>query len=480
MDELRILVARLGWPCPATRWWTMQELVAKLGDLALKDNTEAALLQFLRSRKLEAEVVEVLCIFWMAARGHGYTPFAQLAAVVPASSSLSDLFLLDLGLPTPTYAARLEEAPGEFEIPDDFEAVQGSDLPRIFHASLRRLDGYTGLPFVRQMAYEWAANRTAYPDAPYQGDPSHFTRPLGRGFRSQYSARAALRAISAYLRTIGVAKQLWGMSPRLLDQEALLALPVHPTLALLRPIRPHWFPQRSDFDGDAAAVERAIQTMLIGVKVERPEDELIAFSSPVVMTMEQCVEVSLVRWSQATGSQVDDATLAAHLAGYWEHGYVRTRTKDGPLSTTTALLPSPIEELVESNSKAWPMAGKLDFDRTGYLQLDLHLSRVFLPTLPGIDKAEVTPHDGMIEVKVGDEVVADLHYWNAGWGPAHPVQSGGNFGTALVSRGTAYRTTAQLEASTSKQFYLWQVRILHRDSSFDEFGETLTTGTLYV
>lgn len=479
-DELCILVARLGWPCPATRWWTMHELAAKLGEPALKDNTEAALAQFLRSRKLEAEVVEVLCIFWMAARGHGYTPFAKLAAIVPASSPLSDLLLVDLGLPTPARTARLEEAPEEFEIPDDFEAVQGADLPRVFRTSLRRLDGLTGLPFVRQMAYEWAANGMAYPDAPYQGDPWHFTRPLGRGFRGQYSARAALRAISAYLRTLDVAKQRWGMPPRLSDQEALLALPLHPTLALLRPIRPHWFPQRSDFDGDAAAVERAIQTMLTRVKAERPEDELIAFSSPVVMTMEHCVEVSLVRWSQAAGSQVPDEALAAHLAGYWEHVHVRTRTDDGPLSTTTALVPSPIDKLVESNSKAWPMAGKLDFDRTGYLQLDLHLSRAFLPTLPGIDKAEVTPHNGMIEIKIGDQVVADLRYWNAGWGPAHPVQLGGNYGTALVSRGTAYRTPAQSEVSTSKEFYLWQVRTLHRDSNFDEFSETLATGTLYV
>jgi hypothetical protein len=220
--------------------------------------------------------------------------------------------------------------------------------------------------------------------------------------------------------------------------------------------------------------------MLTGVKAERPEDELIAFSSPVVMTMERCVEVSLVRWSQAAGSQVDDATLAAHLAGYWAHGYVRTRTKDGPLSTTTALVPSPIEKLVESNSKAWPMAGKLDFDRPGYLQLDLPLSRVFLPTLPGIDKAEVAPCNGMIEVKVGDEVVADLRYWNAGWGPAHPVQLGGTFGTALVSRGTAYRTSAVMKGTASREFYLWQVRTLRRTGSFEEFSETLATGTMYV
>ncbi len=68
MDDLRILVARLGWPSTAARWWTMQELSDRLGAPASKAATEAALLEFLSTRKLEAEVVEALFIFWMAAQ----------------------------------------------------------------------------------------------------------------------------------------------------------------------------------------------------------------------------------------------------------------------------------------------------------------------------------------------------------------------------------------------------------------------------
>jgi len=92
----------------------------------------------------------------------------------------------------------------------------------------------------------------------------------------------------------------------------------------------------------------------------------------------------------------------------------------------------------------------------------------------------VTPHDGMLEVKVGDEVVADLRYWNAGWGPAQPAQLGATFGTALVSRGTAYRTRGVMKGAAPKEFYLWQVRTLSRTSTFEEFSETLATGTMHV
>lgn len=98
MDELRILIARLGWPSTSTRWWTMQELAARLGETAARAETESALLQLLSSRKLEAEVVEVLFIFWMATQGHGYSPAAELSESIPKSSLLSGLLVESLGL----------------------------------------------------------------------------------------------------------------------------------------------------------------------------------------------------------------------------------------------------------------------------------------------------------------------------------------------------------------------------------------------
>lgn len=480
MDELRILIARLGWPSTSARWWTMQELAARLGEPAIKNGTEASLLQFLRSRKLEAEVVEVLCVFWMAARGHGYSPIAELAGSIPKPSLLSDLFLDDLGLLTRASDADLKEVPQDFEVPADFDGVQGVDLPRMFRRTLSRLEDQTGLPFVRQMAYEWTENRAAYPDAPYQGDSWHFTRPLGDGFSGQLSGRAALRAISAYLRTLAAAKRFWDMPPELADEKALLALPVHPTLALLRPRRPEWLPGRTDFDGDAVAVEAAIRALLDRVKVAQLDGELIAFSSPVMISMERCVEVSVVRWSQASCNKVDDADLAAHLNAFWRRGQQLPSAGPEPLSTTTIFAPPPLELLVEVNSKAWPMAGMLDFDRLGYLQLDLYPSRLFLPTLPSVDEAEITTRDGQLEIKVADQDVANLCYWNAGWGPARPRQLSGNCGAALISRGTAYRESAGSEDGALKAFYLWQVRTLHRSSSFGEFSETLATGTLFV
>ena len=480
MDQLHILVARLGWPSTSTRWWTMQELATRLGETTTRSETESALLDLLGSRKLEAEVVEVLCIFWMAAKGRGYSPAAALTRSIPKPSLLSDLMVASLGLSVQASDMGLREVSEDFVIPDDFDGVQGADLPRIFRTSMSRLQAYSGLPLVRQMAFEWTENRATYADAPYQGDPWHFTRPLGDDFVGQFSARAALRAISAFLRALSVAKQFWRMPSELADAQSLLALPVHPTLALLRPRRPDWLPMSTDFEGDTQAVEAAFRTLLARVETARPGDELIAFNSPVAMSMERCVEVSLVRWSQAPGGNVDDANLAAHLEAFWTSEQLLPSAVGGPLTTTAIVVAPTLEQVMDDECTAWPLAGTLDYYRMGYLQHDLYPSRLFFPTLPGLHQVEITPRDGQLEIKVEAQVVADFCYWNAGWGPARPGLFGGNCGTGLVSRGTAYRESAGTENGALRTFYLWQVRSLHRSSSFGEFSETLMSGALFV
>ena len=480
MDDLRILIARLGWPAAPARWWAMQELAARLGDPASKVATEGALLKFLGSRKLEAEVVEAVCVFWIASQAYGYRADPRLAGSIPKPSILSDLLLESLGLGPKAPPTGLEEVPEDFEVPQDFNGVQGADIPRIFRTSMADIERLTGLPFVRQMSFEWANNRAAYPHAPYQGEPWYFSRPLGDGFVQNLSARAAVRMISAYLRTLSVAEQFWGMPPDQAEDSAELAFPVHPTLAFLRPIRPSWAPSQSDFDGDEKAVSAAIHGLVERVKAARPGDELIAFASPVVMSMERCVEVSVVRWAQAPCGSISDADLAEHLKSEWRSGRMLASGAPEPLSvTTTVVCPNP-HELVDEKSRTWPLAKPLGLDRLGYLQRDMYPGRLFLPTMPGHRHLEVSPRDGHVEIKSGSDVVADLCYWNAGWGPVRPMQFDGNCGTALVSKGATYRTPSGAPVSELRSFYFWRVRALHRKSTFDRFDETLTFGVEFV
>lgn len=480
MDDLRILIARLGWPIPASRGWTLQELAKRLADPATTAETDAALLALLHSRKLEAEVVEVLCIFWMAASAHGYAPSPDLPDRTPKPSLLSNLFLEALGFEAKALAFDLKVAPLDFEIPSDFDGVQGVDLARIFRTTLSRLEHRTKLPLIRQMAFEWAQNQTAYPEAPLQGDFWHFARPLGNGFVGPYSARAALRAISAYLRTLVVAERLWGLSSSVVHQCTLQALPIHPTLAVLRPSRPAWVQVQGDFSGDANAIEGLLRGVVDRIAAERPGDELIALSTPVEMTMGRCVEVSLVRWLQADDSEVADQDLAAHLDSFWRDMPVLPSVSTTPFDKKTWLGTVPIDQLLDYPSASLPLAGRIDIDRMGYLQLNLYPSRLFVPTLARTAQAEVRQAGATLEVLEGELVVADYAHWNAGWGPVRPGPLSGACGAALVSRGMTYRELPPPEGQVVRSFYLWQVRLLHRPNTHEVFDETLKSGVFFV
>jgi hypothetical protein len=480
MDDLRILIARLGWPMPSCRWWTLQELANRLGDPATRTETEAALLKLLHSRKLEAEVVEALCIFWMAAGEHGYVPNPDLPKRTPKPSLLSNLFLEALGFEVQPLDADLQAAPRDFEIPGEFDGVQGVDLARIFRTTLSRLELRTKLPLIRQMAFEWAQNRTAYPEAPLQGDFWHFARSLGEGFVGPYSARAALRAISAYLRTLVVGERLWGLPSGVVRHYALKALPIHPTLAALRPSRPAWVPVRGDFSGDADAIEGILRGVVDRVAAERPGDELIALGTPVEMTMRRCVEVSLVRWLQAGATEVADQDLTSHLDSFWHEMPILPSVPMTPLDRKTCLGTVPIDQLLYDRSASLPLAGRIDFDRMGYLQLNLYPSRLFVPTLAGTAQTEVRQVGTTLEVLEDEQVVADYAHWNAGWGPLRPVSLSGACGAALVSRGTTYREFPATEGQMVRSFYLWQVRLLHRSNTYNAFDETLKSGVFFV
>jgi hypothetical protein len=177
---------------------------------------------------------------------------------------------------------------------------------------------------------------------------------------------------------------------------------------------------------------------------------------------------------------MEDAELASRLESFWTNEQMLSSQAVDPFSTITLVMPPTLEQPVNKDCKAWPLAGTLDFDRIGYLQHDLYPSRLFVPTVPrSEDLIEISPHDGQLQVKVGAQAIADLYYWNAGWGPAHPWQFRGNCGTALISRGAAYRESSATYSGTLRAFYSWQVRTLHRNGSFEKFKETLATGVIF-
>jgi len=86
--------------------------------------------------------------------------------------------------------------------------------------------------------------------------------------------------------------------------------------------------------------------------------------------MGRCVEVSLVRWLQAVHSEVADQDLATHLDSFWSDMPLLPSVPTTPLDRKTWLRTVPIDQLLNDPSASLPLAGRMDFDRMGYLQYE--------------------------------------------------------------------------------------------------------------
>ncbi|MGZ4869071.1 MAG: multidrug DMT transporter permease [Halobacteriota archaeon] len=477
--EFELLVSRLRWPIASTRWWAMQELSLLLQSADLGATVSTRLLEELRRCRLEAEVVEVLCIFWMAAM-RGYALPSDLSKAVLLPSVLASLLLEAMGIslsqiPSPS----LRSVPANFDVPLKFFEVQGFQVPKIYLTRLRQLESYSGLPFVQQCGFEWAANQEAYPDAPFQGDLSYFIRTMGDGMVGAFSSRAMLRMLSAYQRTLAVARQHWRAPEDLMHRFSLDALPIDPTLAFLRPARPSWLLPLGKYVGaDAASVEAFIGQTTQALEATNRGSVLLALATPTYVSNEEMVELSVVRWRQWATVDINAELLEERFRSRIESRAFGGCNSDG-VGTRTVLPVLTLDMVVDEESQAAPMAAVFGIDRLAYLQRDLYPNRLYYPVLTGSHAGNsVEPMGEQLSICSDRGQLATVSYWNAGWGPVHPASTGGLCGTALV--GVCDQLQDDAETRPLRYFYLWRLRRFRRPSSYGEFAEEVLTGLVVM
>jgi hypothetical protein len=466
--DLEILLTRFRWPVATTRWWAMQELAVLLVSEDLREPVSKRLLIELSRCRLEAEVVEVITIFWMAAKS-GYIPPPDLASTLrypslPAALLLNDLGLGSDGMPNPPLVTVYRD----FKAPAKFQEIQGTEVPRYLLSRLARLERDFGRPFVSQCGLEWAMTEAAYPEAPLQGDIDHFVRPFGEGFIGAFASRAMLRMLTAYQRTLEVARTIWGFPDDVARYFAEDALPLDPTLAFLRPDRPSWLPNLTEVaTGDEASIEDSVNRMLSALSAAQPEAILLALESPIYVDSQTITELSLVRWRQWKSLPVDATKLAGRFyrrQERMEYGVFQA-SKWG---LETILPPTTLDTVLDHETGAAPMAAVYGFNRIGYLQRDLYPSRFYYPVkTEGNEALSVKPAGAKLEVSTATESIATACYWNAGWGAVHPSGMSGLYGTALVATGNLQ---AQTEAPPDGHFYLWKVTRLRRSNDYGPFS----------
>ena len=218
---------------PAVKWWALQQL-ADLLNSQFVAQAEAELYRALADSKLETEVVELLCVFWLAKKA-GYEPSVILPTHVNAQSPASTLILSDIVKPLlfeGKWRTPLLLAPDTYKVPADFEEAQGTTVPRIYKTLLESLEKPQLPSFSKQYAFEWECTANLYPEAPLQGDIGYFYNYSHGEMTGQFVTRASQRGRSAYLSTLAVAQEICGVRNSLLMM--LFKLHYHLILLLLQ------------------------------------------------------------------------------------------------------------------------------------------------------------------------------------------------------------------------------------------------------
>jgi len=243
VSTMRMLIERLRWPVRMVRWRVAKEFGALLSSDAHSKNARDVYLDWLSTCEFESEVVSALAVL-LCTTDDGLPSFGAVSGYLSRPSILADMVLQFIYGKTKGgwEDAHSGPVPDSFTPEIYFENHKSAHVPPILGDELHRLEKKTGLPFIRQWAFEWRKlmDRSR---APYSGYPYFFVDALLRRseINGQFSQRQCEVYRSAFLRTLACGVSCWGMPANKAAWTCLNSLPVNKGLLDIEPVeRPVW------------------------------------------------------------------------------------------------------------------------------------------------------------------------------------------------------------------------------------------------
>lgn len=470
---LHMLVERLRWPVPSVKWWVLQELATFLATEQWRHKTEEVLLEHLAACRFESEVVEVMAAFWLA-KQRGYPGSNVIGKHVTAKSTLSSMMLADVASGSHyegQLSAELILAPPEFEGPQDFKTAQGATVPLMYQSEMARWEKKTGLPLKAQYAFEWARSLQRVGNEGH--DWQYFYGYPREQMTGQFFTQQSHRGRSAYLRTVLVAQRFWDMPNNYAEHIAMRALPIDPTLAWLRPVRPEWLAKwnlASTCDGTSIAAY--LSSCITEFNSMHSGSLLASLCLPVAVGDREWIELNCVLWAQWEDAEPDPMALLAEQQDRRSAGW----SLGNSLDCVTTYDIAPLAER-QGSSTAAPVVGGVLPLRYGVLHSDVEQRGWNVPLLSRLGATlAASPNGAEVEFSVDEKPIGRAGYWNVEWEPAHPSKLGpfcGTF-TALYADGLE----ALFDTPPVRTFYLWEAKRVRLKEVFDEPEVEALCGTV--
>lgn len=255
MNSARFILERLNWPVRFARLQSAREYAKLLADPSFGATALQTYLSWLGERRTENETCSGLAVLFAADRNH-LPSLSVLTQNIAYPSMLADFMVKEVYGPLASvddWASKHSgEVPPSFEPPGYFLRDRTAQIPSSLGDELARLEQASGLPFMKQWAFEWEHVKTVT-GAPLSGFPYHFLEvSLERsGVSAQIDQRQADIYRSAYLRTLHCAVDFWQMPLDVAYSAACKCLPLNRGLVDIERVdRPHWLGELPDACAD--------------------------------------------------------------------------------------------------------------------------------------------------------------------------------------------------------------------------------------
>ncbi|HIF9152450.1 TPA: ATP-binding protein [Photobacterium damselae] len=454
---VKLLVSRLKLPVPSIKLWALDQLSLLL--IAQHPRVEELLKEDLANRKLESECIEVLCVFFIA-KSKGYVCPNDLGQYIKARSTLSDLMLSEL-ISTP-------EDFGEYSYPfypfvsldngnNRFEYYQGSHVPLLYNSWLKKEERRTGLPFTSHYQSEW---NTTFEYQPSSGTAiDYFLGSDRQRATGQFYTQASHRGRSAYLRTIEVAKQFYGMPNSYAEHLSMLTLPIEPAYMGLRPQKPKWLPVWNSHNSpNEANLINYVKEVLSSFKQSDDSNDLLAFSLPIQIDGNNWIDLTVVKVSTGIDLTPD----------------MQIEERSSCLAVGNLLDRKLSYEFGDSKVPEAPtMAGtSYPFMRYGHWHSDLESRGFYIPkcTIDG-KKIVGSSSDGLFVYSVDGSKVGFSSFWYNDWRPIHPMGISSLCGSYTAVSKERIEKWHKSNKDEQQSRYLCKAILLKSEGSFRNYDQ---------
>lgn len=474
----RIGLQRLRLPIPMAKLQIVHGAARALLDPQTNTVAWEALLGWVSSLELESEVLEALCAIVLASNSDVIC-LEPLRSAICWPSILSDIFISEAFHTPILYNSWSKSHSGEmppYYRADNIQAelVAGQIVPPILASRMKELERMSGKPMLKQWAYEF--DRLLYKlGSQSDGNWSYFAGDDRQRARGQFIGRRGHLARSAYLRTLALAFDVWGMPEYVARSEAMYATPADFSFLKMLPSKaPTWALHFHQAQPNTSEEWSDVLNVLAQATIEQEDARLLLhLNAPTQRSERYQAEVEVITVLVSEGQPSVEEIFRIHD---WLPGNVHVARSSEWEFVINAREPDaffPLNDGIKALPALLPSVGLF----VGYFHSDL-VGR--MPYLPANYDSAVTlkacPRLGGADFELNGQCVGEFRYWNWLWSPTHD-KALGTHGAVLVT--LSHDSVSQLINCSGMQCTrVWRAKVLSRETDYGEWQEVLHYGML--